>query len=237
MPDFNTKNIQLVKDSLQRVGITLPILQDAILSTAGKETGLQGVSEYSYRNTDNNRLRTLFGNDLADVTDAELTALKKDNIAFYDKVYGGEGGNDQPGDGYKYRGRGFNQITYKDTYRKYGKLLNLDLVNNPDLLNIPENAANVLALFFSNSLKQGLKDGKFKKFGVSSLSDIKDPDTAVKVSVQINAGLDKKWNKTTEEGYKKALSYIGVFAPFTVTNAIVSSVGNVLKKKRTVGNY
>jgi hypothetical protein len=41
-------------------------------------------------------------------------------------------GNDQPGDGAKYYGRGPSQITGKGNYAKFGKRLNLDLVNNPD---------------------------------------------------------------------------------------------------------
>ena len=34
---------------------------------------------------------------------------------------------------YPYYGRGFVQITWKDNYEKFGKLLNIDLVDNPDL--------------------------------------------------------------------------------------------------------
>lgn len=60
-------------------------------------------------------------------------------------------GNTQPGDGFKYRGRGFVQITGRSNYTTYGNLLGLDLVNNPDLALDPKNAANILAAFF----KQG----------------------------------------------------------------------------------
>lgn len=43
-------------------------------------------------------------------------------------------GNTQSGDGSKYRGRGFLQLTGKYNYDKIGKILDLDLVNNPSLI-------------------------------------------------------------------------------------------------------
>lgn len=43
-------------------------------------------------------------------------------------------GNTQSGDGSKYRGRGFLQLTGKYNYDKIGKMLDLDLVNNPGLI-------------------------------------------------------------------------------------------------------
>lgn len=53
-------------------------------------------------------------------------------------VYGGgwgksELGNTQVGDGYKYRGRGYMQLTGRDNYTTYGKSTGIDLVNHPEL--------------------------------------------------------------------------------------------------------
>ncbi|ADK31444.1 putative Lys-endolysin; glycoside hydrolase [Brachyspira pilosicoli 95/1000] len=47
-------------------------------------------------------------------------------------VYGGRLGNAED-EGYKYRGRGIIQLTGKSNYKKYGKKINVNLVNNPDL--------------------------------------------------------------------------------------------------------
>jgi hypothetical protein len=49
--------------------------------------------------------------------------------------------NTQQGDGYKYRGRGYVQLTWKINYRKCGTHLGIDLVNNPDRANEPDVAA------------------------------------------------------------------------------------------------
>jgi len=64
-------------------------------------------------------------------------------------------GNKVWGDGYKYRGRGFNQITWKATYEKYGKEFGVDLVKYPDKLNEPELAAKAAVVFFRNVFKAG----------------------------------------------------------------------------------
>jgi hypothetical protein len=59
-------------------------------------------------------------------------------------------GNTQKGDGVKYKGRGFVQITGRANYERYGKMLGLDLINNPDLALMPVNAARILALYFKD---------------------------------------------------------------------------------------
>ena len=48
-------------------------------------------------------------------------------------MYGGRMGNDDAGDGYLYRGRGYTQLTGENNYRAAATALNLDLVENPAL--------------------------------------------------------------------------------------------------------
>jgi putative chitinase len=43
-------------------------------------------------------------------------------------------GNTHPGDGVKYKGRGWLEVTGLDNYRRCGAALGLDLVNHPELL-------------------------------------------------------------------------------------------------------
>ena len=51
-------------------------------------------------------------------------------------VYGGRMGNgpETSGDGYKYRGRGYIQLTGKDNYTAFGKAINEDIATTPDVV-------------------------------------------------------------------------------------------------------
>lgn len=74
--------------------------------------------------------------------------------AYFNKVYDGRMGNTVPGDGFKYRGRGFIQITGKYMYERVGKMIGVDLVQNPDLANEPEIAAKIIPAFFKIKAKE-----------------------------------------------------------------------------------
>lgn len=54
--------------------------------------------------------------------------------SYFDKYDGRASlGNNQPGDGYKYRGRGYVQLTGRRNYTRFAVMLKQDLVNDPDL--------------------------------------------------------------------------------------------------------
>lgn len=54
-----------------------------------------------------------------------------------------------------YYGRGFVQLTWYELYDKFGKLLKLDLLNNPELALVPEIASKIIVL----GMMQGLFTG------------------------------------------------------------------------------
>jgi putative chitinase len=74
---------------------------------------------------------------------ARLEALDGRSEELARMMYGDRMGNDNEGDGYAYRGRGYIQLTGREMYREIGEHTGLDLENNPDLAAAPENLATV----------------------------------------------------------------------------------------------
>lgn len=62
-------------------------------------------------------------------------------------AYDGRLGNKTSGDGARYRGRGYVQLTGRENYQKYGALLGIPLESTPDNACAPEVAACLLACY------------------------------------------------------------------------------------------
>src|SRR5262245_21722340 len=82
-------------------------------------------------------------------------------------AYDGRLGNTQPGDGAKFRGRGFIQLTGRSNYGRFGKKIGVDLMKDPDLANAPEIAAALLAQFLSACAGPMRKALAAKNFGAA----------------------------------------------------------------------
>src|SRR6266542_4338317 len=65
-------------------------------------------------------------------------------------------GNPHPGDGVRYHGRGFIQLTGRANYRGYGKKLGVPLEQNPNLALDPSVAARILAAYMKDHGIAGL---------------------------------------------------------------------------------
>ncbi|MBK7870869.1 MAG: hypothetical protein IPJ74_09365 [Saprospiraceae bacterium] len=70
-------------------------------------------------------------------------------------------GNTQPGDGYRFRGRGYIQITGRSNYNKFSKLLGIDLVGNPNLAIQSEIAAKIAVYGMVNGSFRGKSLAKY----------------------------------------------------------------------------
>lgn len=186
-----------IRTSLKKYGINNPTLQNAIIMVVWKESGMVPKNEICYSRKDGvAKVRRIFGARLNKYSDTEVLSLLDNCVKFFDAVYGKDAKwyfkfdtkNDLVGDGYKYRGRGFNGITFKTAYEKYGKSIGIDLVKNPDLLNDPKIAGECLALFYRNALLDQ-KDYVAKTYG--DPNKIKDIDKALLLAFQVNSGWKK----------------------------------------------
>jgi putative chitinase len=72
-----------------------------------------------------------------------------DQTAIANTVYGGRMGNVGPGDGWRFRGRGWAQLTGRANYAKAGLALGLDLVDDPDQAATPEISGRVCAWYWT----------------------------------------------------------------------------------------
>lgn len=164
-------NISLLIDAMNEKGITDPLTQIGILSVIKKETNFKPKGEVSYAGTDNSRIRKIFGSRVKNFSDAELNALKSDQQKFFNHVYASTVGNQGGNDGWTYRGRGFNQLTGRKNYRKYGQLAGIDLEGNPEALNQLDVATKVAVQFLTKG-KTDFPKFKTKEEAAAYFADI-----------------------------------------------------------------
>ena len=91
----------------------------------------------------------------------DLLAQDTRGEAFANFVYATANGNNQPGDGYRFRGRGFIQLTGRDNYASMSdKLLDrsIDLVADPDRAAEPDIAARIAVAFWTNRKINAIAD-------------------------------------------------------------------------------
>jgi len=82
--------------------------------------------------------------------------------SFFDFVYAPENngslvGNTQAGDGGKYFGRGFIQLTGRPNYTRYAELSGVDILNNPELLNTNLELSALVAVAFVKNVARGVQ--------------------------------------------------------------------------------
>jgi len=110
-------------------------------------------------------------------TEASAAAYARQPQKIASKVYGGRMGNgpESTGEGYKFRGRGYIQLTGKENYTAFGKAINEDILSNPD--KVAANYALLSAAWF------------FNKNGLHKMADEGATDLVVtKITKRVNGG-------------------------------------------------
>jgi putative chitinase len=142
-------------DAMIRYGINTIHRKRAFLAQIGHESGQLSVVVENL-NYSAAALRSVFGNYFPSDIEAKKYERKPEDIA--NIVYAGRMGNTDPGDGWKYRGRGLIQITGKENYSVIGKKLGANLISNPHLLISPLYAAMSAAAWWQNAGLNELSD-------------------------------------------------------------------------------
>lgn len=97
-------------------------------------------------------LLKIFPKYFKDKATADLYARKPEKIA--NRVYASRMGNgdEASGDGFKFRGRGFIQLTGKSNYQSFSDFIKEDCVANPDLVSTKYPLASAAFFFEKNKL-------------------------------------------------------------------------------------
>ena len=94
-------------------------------------------------------------------TEAKALQYERKPEKIANLVYGSRMGNgdEASGDGYKFRGRGYIQLTGKNNYVAFGKAINEDIAANPDLVATKYPLLSAAWFWSSNSLNALADEG------------------------------------------------------------------------------
>jgi len=179
--DIAAQWISALTHAMERYQINTPLRQAHFLAQIGHESnGLKSVTESLNYSVDG--LLKTFSRSRISEADAKKygrTATQSANQEMIaNTVYGGEWGlknlgNSQPGDGFKFRGRGLIQITGRSNYEALENALKFDLVNRPERLAEDNLISAMAAAYFWHS---------------RNLNGLADMDDILSITKRINGG-------------------------------------------------
>lgn len=140
--------IAQIPDTAAKFGITNTLRLAHFLSQCGHESGgFRTVNENLNYSADG--LKAIFGKYFPGNLN-ESYARQPEKIA--NRVYSSRMGNgdEKSGEGWKYRGRGYIQLTGKSNYTAFDKTVDDDILGNPDLVSTKYPLASA-AFFFNNN--------------------------------------------------------------------------------------
>jgi putative chitinase len=166
--------IAMIPDTAAKFGINTPLRLAHFLAQCGHESGgfraTQENLNYSAKG-----LMGIFKKYFPNASLAAQYERKPAKIAA--RVYGGRmgNGNEASGEGYKFRGRGYIQLTGKENYTAFGKSIGEDILSNPDV--VSSKYALLSAAWF------------FSKNGLHKMADSGASDAVVtQITKRVNGG-------------------------------------------------
>ena len=166
--------IAQIPDTAKKFEINTPLRLAHFLAQCGHESGGFRATQENL-NYSASGLKGIFGKYFKEAGLAEAYQRNPQKIA--SRVYGGRMGNgpESTGDGYKFRGRGYIQLTGKDNYTAFGKAINEDMTANPD--KVASHYALLSAAWF------------FNKNGLHKIADQGSTDAVVtSITKRVNGG-------------------------------------------------
>ncbi|HED5569727.1 TPA: glycoside hydrolase family 19 protein [Yersinia enterocolitica] len=149
-----------ITSAMQEFGIDSPLRMAGFIAQTGHESQGFSVLTESLFYRDAERVARIFRTAFDLNNDKVLQPSEIENARQYtcqpvklaNRAYANRGGNgsESTADGWRYRGRGLIQVTFRDNYRDCGKALGLDLLSTPDLLLEPLAAARSAAWFWQS---------------------------------------------------------------------------------------
>jgi len=157
----HAKGKQALRQAMADSGIVDPTEQASFMGQMDHESaGFTQVEESL--NYSPERFLEMFGDRAGISTTEEAGAiLAQGDGATGEAMYGGEWGrknlgNTEEGDGHRFRGRGYTQLTGRDNYTAAGDALGVDLANNPDMAADPDIAAKIATWYWKS--KPGVRE-------------------------------------------------------------------------------
>jgi putative chitinase len=149
--------IAMIPDTAAKFGINTPLRLAHFLAQCGHESGGFRATQENL-NYSAQGLNGIFKKYFPTAAAAAAYARQPAKIA--SKVYANRMGNgsEASGEGYKFRGRGYIQLTGKENYTAFGKAINEDIISNPDIV-ASKYALLSAAWFFTKNGLHKMADG------------------------------------------------------------------------------
>jgi len=160
--------IAQIPDTASKFNINTPLRLAHFLAQCGHESGGFKVTSENL-NYSAKGLMGIFKKYFPTQALAESYQRQPQKIA--NKVYASrmDNGSEASGDGYKFRGRGYIQLTGRANYTAFGKAINEDIANNPDVVS-GKYALLSAAWFWSKNGLNTLADGGATDATVTSIT-------------------------------------------------------------------